>query len=486
MTTPGSPLSPAEPVAVAAQPQTNLREREEVREVQPRSGAREALRAELMRLWLYVGVGLVAGASFGIAAYGVGFALAAYLLQHLRQLWTLRRWVDTPKAIELPEVRGLWGDIFESLEELQKRNRKRKKKLAAILAEFQASTAALPDGAVVLGERGEIVWFNRAAQALLGLHSSQDLGLRIANLIRHPDFGAYVEEQQYDREVEVPSAINHATILALRIIPYGNNQRLLIVRDVSELRRLDAARRDFVANASHELRTPLTVLRGYLDMMEADASGAGSSLLAWQMPIREMRTQATRMEALIRDMLKLARLEADAYDGRQELLDIPRMLQRLVDELRSVATQPHRFELAIQPELMLYGRDTEAHSIFGNIIANAIRYTPEGGVIRVSWQREADGACFAVADSGIGIAEEDIPRLTERFYRVDIGCSRASGGTGLGLSIVKHALERHEGILQIDSELGVGSTFSCHFPPHRVHSGRSIASAAISRSSSAS
>lgn len=437
---------------------------------------RPVWRQELTRLAIYGLIGSAIGLMFSHAFLGFTVAVLLYLFMHLRNLRALRAWLESPKRYELPEVGGVWGEIFEGLLDMQRRNRKRKKRLAGIVAEFQASTAALPDGAVVLGEHGEIAWFNKAAQALLGLQGQQDFGIRIANLLRHPDFAAYIAAGQYEGEVETPSPINRAVTLSLRIIPYGDNQRLLIVRDVSELRRLETARRDFVSNASHELRTPLTVLRGYLDMIEPESRSAGP-LAAWHMPLSEMRNQAARMELLINDMLKLARLESDVYENRQDLIDVPQVLKRVLDEARGLSQGQHRFESRIEEGLSLFGRETEAQSIFSNLVNNAVRYTPSGGVIRLSWWGDAEGAHFAVADSGIGIAEQDIPRLTERFYRVDIGRSRASGGTGLGLSIVKHALERHEGRLAIESELGVGSTFFCHFPAHRVH--RSHAEAAV-------
>ena len=398
---------------------------------------------------------------------GVLGGLAFYLFLQIRRLRQLRAWIEHPKRFELPEVGGLWGDIFESLLDQQRRHRKRKKRLANIVAQFQASTAALPDGAVVLGARGEIAWFNKAAQAMLGLRAPQDVGLRVANLLRHPDFTSYVEAGEYEGEIEVPSPINRSVTMALRIIPYGNEQRLMIVRDISDRRRLEAARRDFVANASHELRTPLTVLRGYLDMMSPEAKQG--ALAPWRAPLEEMRAQAARMEALISDLLKLARLESDAVQSRQEEIDVPSMLQRQVEDARALSRGRHTFTAQIEPDTHLYGRETEAQSIFSNLLANAVQYTPEGGTIDVRWWSDREGGHFAVADSGIGVAEKDIPRLTERFYRVDTGRSRASGGTGLGLSIVKHGLEQHEGRLEIRSELGKGSTFICHFPPHRVH-----------------
>ncbi len=424
-----------------------------------------ALQQEIFKAALRGFLGLLIGGLFGYWLLGVGLGLTLYLVMHLRYLGALRNWFAAPKQVELPEPGGIWGEVFESLLTLQKRNRKRKKRLAAIVSEFQASTEALPDGAVVLSARGEIMWFNTAGRTLLGLRSPQDFGQRVANLVRHPAFTTYFASGDYSGEVEAPSPINIAVLLSYRIIPYGNGQRLLVVRDVSDLRRLDTIRRDFVANASHELRTPLTVLRGYLDMMSADGDGP---LKPWAGPISEMRGQAQRMEALIADLLKLARLEAESQQARLDVLDVPAMLQRIVDDARAVSNGQHRFETEIAPDVQLLGRDVEVQSLFTNLIANAVHYTLSGGIIRVRWWADAEGAYYSVADTGIGIAEKDLPRLTERFYRVDVGRSRASGGTGLGLSIVKHALERHEARLKIDSEVGVGSTFTCHFPLHRV------------------
>ncbi|MDR3419119.1 MAG: phosphate regulon sensor histidine kinase PhoR [Nevskia sp.] len=428
------------------------------------------LRRELIRAVSWVVLGALGGWAVGAIWAGIAVSLALRLLLHLRYLSGLRAWLDSPKQVVLPIVGGTWGEVFDGLLNLQKRNRKRKKKLAAILAEFQASTEALPDGAVVLGPNGEIVWFNAAAQALLGLRLPQDLGLRVANLVRAPAFTGYFARGDYSEDVEAPSALNPTITLAFRIIPYGNGQRLMIVRDISELKRMETARRDFVANASHELRTPLTVLRGYLDVMEAESRGEGP-LQAWHMPLAEMRNQATRMESLIADMLKLARLESDVVHSRQDLLEVPRILGQVLEEAKAMSKGSHRFEADIQPDLRLFGRESELHSICGNLIGNAVQYTPAGGIIRVRWWGDDKGAHLSVADTGIGIAEKDIPRVTERFYRVDVGRSRASGGTGLGLSIVKHALEHHEGKLQVESELGVGSTFTCNFPLHRVSRG---------------
>lgn len=432
---------------------------------------RAAWRQELLRVAAILLLAVLAGALLDQMTAALGLALIWYVIYHLRQLRWLARWVAHPKRIDLPETGGLWGEVFEQLLVSQRRNRKRKKRLASILAEFQASTAALPDGAVVLAPRGQIVWFNNAAQALLGLRSPQDIGQRIPNLLRHPEFTDYFAAADYSRDLELPSPVKGEGTVSVRIIPYGDNQRLMIVRDVSEIRRLDVARRDFVANASHELRTPLTVLRGYLDMMEPDLR-EGGALEPWKGPVDEMRNQAARMESLISDMLKLARLEADVVQQRQELVDMPRVLRTALESARGLSQTQHRVVGDIDQRLRLYGREAELHSVASNLLSNAVHYTPEGGEITLRWWADDDGAHLEVRDSGIGIDAKDLPRLTERFYRVDVGRSRDKGGTGLGLAIVKHALEHHEGRLEVRSQRGQGSRFICHFPAHRMHDER--------------
>ncbi|MGH8461500.1 MAG: phosphate regulon sensor histidine kinase PhoR [Stenotrophobium sp.] len=421
---------------------------------------------EVFRVLVVALIGAGCGAFFSHTAAGALSTASLYFLNHLRRLAQLRAWTEQPKAAALPEPTGTWGDIFDRLQDMQRRNRKKRKRLSAMLAEFQASTAALPDGAVVLGARGEIAWFNQAAQTLLGLRSAYDVGLRISNLIRHPAFTQYFASGDYADEVEAPSPISSASTLLLRIIPYGNSQRLLIVRDISELKRLETARRDFVANASHELRTPLTVLRGYLDMMEPETRDR-APLQEWRTPIEEMRIQATRMDSLIRDMLRLARLDGNVA-AKQELIAVPALLERVMEEARALSKGRHIFEVSVDESLLL-GDESDVQSIFTNLVSNAVRYTPDGGLISVAWAAEPSGARFTVSDTGIGIAAQDMPRLTERFYRIDAGRSRATGGTGLGLSITKHALERHDGRMEIESQPGKGSTFTCHFPETRIH-----------------
>jgi two-component system phosphate regulon sensor histidine kinase PhoR len=309
---------------------------------------------------------------------------------------------------------------------------------------------------------------------LLGLRSPQDVGQRLPNLIRHPDFIDYFTKSVYDGEVEAPSPVRANHMLSYRIVPYGNGQRLLVARDVSEVRRLEAMRRDFVSNASHELRTPLTVLKGWLEMMGAE--DARGELAAWSTPLREMHSQTQRMENLVNDLLKLARLESDGQSLRNDPLPVSQLVQRVVDDAKAVSKGRHSFRVQLAPGLTLLGREVELLSVLSNLVANAVQYTPDGGEISVSLFVDAQGLHYSVRDSGIGISEDDLPRLTERFYRVDVGRSRASGGTGLGLSIVKHALERHDAALRISSVLGKGSEFHCLFPLQRVVSAADIPS----------
>ena len=425
-----------------------------------------AFRGELKALGLRSLIGALVGWSFNQALVGALVAVVLYLLRHLRYLLVLKAWTESPKIQDLPDPGGVWGEVFDSLLDLQSRNRKRKKRLALMLTEFRASTEALPDAAVVLGPRGEIVWHNGAAERYLGF-KSQDAGQRVINLIRHPAFTAYYESGDYDREVECPSAFAPDRPLAFRLTPYGNGQRLLLARDVSDRRRLETVRRDFVANASHEMRTPLTVLRGWLDMMNPDED---PTLEAWRAPLGEMRRQSARMESLIGDMLKLARLEADQTRAVMAPFDTPRLIGKVVADARALSGGRHEIRAEIDAGLWLCGSSPDLESVFANLLTNAIRYTPTGGTISVSWRQDTPeaGACYAVRDTGIGIPPEDIPRLTERFYRVDVARSRDSGGTGLGLSIVRHVLDHHEGTLSIVSVPGQGSTFNACLPLVRV------------------
>jgi two-component system, OmpR family, phosphate regulon sensor histidine kinase PhoR len=413
-------------------------------------------------LWLLAGV--VSGAFTLCLLLGVGL----YLTWHFVQVYRLSRWLQDPQGYELPDGSGIWEEVYRAFRILDRRNRRSQSRLENLVSQYEASTAALPDATVVLNRDGHIAWFNEAAVTLLGFRSPQDLGQRVVNLIRHPAFTQYLQAGHYERDIEIPSAVNVGSLLSIRVIPYGQDQRLLIARDVSQQQRLEQMRRDFVANASHELRTPLTVLRGYLDVMAEESTQPGP-LQSWKAPLADMVRQATRMANIIEDLLKLARIEANTGPVRHEVVEVPALLHKLVEEARAMSGGAQAITLEAEPGLALYGHPSELQSIFSNLIHNAIQYTPAGGDIHVRWWSDPAGLHFSVTDSGIGIERKHIPRLTERFYRVDPSRFSRTGGTGLGLAIVKHALEHHEGRLEIASEINVGSTFTCHFPEHRAH-----------------
>lgn len=426
----------------------------------------------MLRLAGWLVLATLVGLSLGYLTLALLIALAIYLAGHLIYAFQLHRWL-TADRVEPSDGMGVWRDIYTELHRLKQRNRRRKKRLKNIVSEFQASTAALPDGAVVLDHQGRINWFNDAAAVLLALQARADRGQRIVNLIRHPQFSSFLATGHLgdNAELEIPSPVNEQDTLLIRIVPYGNAQRLLIARDISSQKRQERTRRDFVANASHELRTPLTVLRGYLEMMGEEA-GEHGGLAGWKHPIGEMHNQSQRMGRIIDSLLHLARVEGESLSQRQEYIDVPAMLEGLVEDLQNSGGAQQVFVFDIDASLALYGRQNEIESVLSNLLANAVRYTPASGRISVVWRQDERGACLAVRDNGPGIASEHLPRLTERFYRVDKGRKASVGGTGLGLAIVKHCLEHHESELEIESELGEGTTFSCRFPPQRVLSRR--------------
>ncbi|NVJ61759.1 MAG: phosphate regulon sensor histidine kinase PhoR [Gammaproteobacteria bacterium] len=405
-------------------------------------------------------IGLLIGLFTGYTGEILFCIVTAYLAWHIRQIYRLKYWLTESRDLYPPESEGIWSDIFHSIYLLQRRNRKSKKRLAKILNEFRASTAALPDGAIVLGEMGEINWFNRSAEALLGLNSKKDVGQRIINLIRNPKFVHYVEQGNYQLPVEIPSPIDDDIKLAFRITAYNKNQRLLIVRNVTRLYQLEKIRQDFVANVSHELRTPLTVVNGYVEIL-ADSKEQLPDF--FHRPVDQMGQQILRMRSLVDDLLTLSKLESGDEPVREVNVKPHILLKRIVEEAKVLSEGRHTIIFNEDSTESIRGNEKELHSAFSNLVFNAVRYTPSKGTIKVGWEQTAKGMKMYVEDNGHGIEQMHIPRLTERFYRVDDGRDRAIGGTGLGLAIVKHILERHGSQLEIDSEVGKGSTFYCYF-----------------------
>ncbi len=405
------------------------------------------------------------GAMLGYATATALAAALAYLGWHVYHLNQLHWWLREGKKFRPPLARGVWGQVFNEIYRLQLRNRKRKRKLARYLRRFQDATAAWPDAAVVLDEVGAIEWANPRARELLGLRIPQDVGRRVTYFVRHPGFSLFLTAGGAE-PLQLPSPVDPDVHLAVYILPYGKKQqRLLIAHDVTRLRRLELVRRDFVANVSHELRTPLTVLNGYLETL---GDVAEECPVGWGESLHAMQQQAARMQRIVEDLLLLARLEAESEEPREEHVSVPDLLESVTDEARRLSgAQGHHISLEAEA-VTVTGDAGELRSAFSNLVVNAVQYTPPGGDIRIRWYRDERGVHLEVTDTGPGIEVQHIPRLTERFYRVDVGRSRESGGTGLGLAIVKHVLQRHDAELHIQSAPGKGSTFRCDFPAWRA------------------
>ena len=388
-------------------------------------------------------------------------ALAVYIAWNLYNLNKLHKWLVNPSK-KTPEVIGIWDDVYYQLYHLFKRQRKARRKLTSILNRFQKSTQALPYATIVLNESNEIEWFNPAARIMFSLHSGIDVGQRIDNLIRQPKFVNYLLKKDFKKPLKFEV---HQKKVILSITPYGSGQYLISARDITSLSQLDDMRRDFISNASHELRTPLTVMSGYIEFLQHNADEKIKA------PLDKIQQQTVRMNKIITELIDLAKLESSAAVDYTNVVDIKALLNDVYNEAVALDQGDHHIELVIENEdpdkkttSQLNGSYEELRMAFSNLITNAIRYTPEGKDIKLFSTSHETGVSIGVQDSGVGINYEHIPRLTERFYRIDEGRSREQGGTGLGLAIVKHVLDRHNATLNILSEPGKGSTFCCEFP----------------------
>lgn len=425
-----------------------------------------------MRVLATLAVGAAAGWFAGNVWVGISGALALYLAWNLWNLRALHFWLQHRSVADPPDAMGFWGDVVAQVVRLHRRKRFHKERLTRLFRELRRSTAAMPDGVVMLDPHGEIVWFNRKAGELLDLSRRADLGLRIDNLVRHPDFVRYLRGGQYSLPVIVRIDSPTERHIAFQLISYGEDQRLLMLREVTREVRMEQMRKDFVANASHELRSPLTVVAGYLENFSVDPH-----LGELAEPIAEMRRQTDRMTRIIEDLLELSRFEANDAPIKGLPIDVAAMAAMLRKDVLARPNHPRQVEVSIESTASLIGDEAMVQSAFSNLVDNAAKYTPPDGGMQIRWWTDEEGGHFSVRDTGPGISAEHLPRLTERFYRVDPGRSRETGGSGLGLAIVKHALHRHGGRLDIDSIEGRGSTFTCHFPHERVLEQRVAASA---------
>ena len=421
----------------------------------------------LLRLLGVALVGLFAGV-LGGPVVGLSFVVAGLLLmviRHTGYLSRLQRWLKSPEDIEVPEARGAWGNIFVELYRMLRRGEKARARILTELELFRQACSALPDGVVFLDSQGHIVWCNGMAEQHLGINNERDAGLVLPHFIRQPGFATFFANSESGSTFTYRPLHNPGMTLSLEVIPFEGNRKLAISFDITQIERVDTIRRDFIANVSHELRTPLTVIGGFLEHMMSDEALRDEAI---KRQITLMDNQARRMLRLVDDLLTLSRLEAADSLPYEDTVNPRELLELALEEGRGLSNGRHTFSLEAG-SAELKGAREELRTAYSNLVSNAVRYTPKGGHIILRWRVTEDGkGMLSVEDNGIGIAEEHIPRLTERFYRVDRGRSQETGGTGLGLAIVKHVLLRHQATLEIHSKAGAGSTFSAVFPAWRM------------------
>ena len=427
-----------------------------------------AWRNGIWRLALAVAVAIAVGWWLhAIAACVLVVAVVALLLGALR-MRALGRWLESGRRQPDATGSGLWAEMQYLVARRRQAAFSEKRHLVRLLRAFRDAAAALPDAVVALDDDHRIQWFHAAARNLLGLKYPQDVGGHVTNLLRAPRIVDWLRGGGIDPLNDLPSPGDEALRLNLRLIRYAGDRSLLIARDVSQLMRLEQVRRDFVANVSHELRTPLTVVHGYLDLIEPE------QMQEYEPILRELRNQSRRMTQIVEDLLTLSRLEAQ-NELPSERVGMRPLVEALRREAMALSLGQHTVAVELRGTHDLRGSTKDLHSAFSNLVSNAVRYTPAGGRITLRWESDASGGRLSVIDTGHGIPAQHLPRLTERFYRVSTSRSRETGGTGLGLSIVKHVLQLHQARLEITSELGVGSVFSCVFGPERLLEPQTVA-----------
>jgi len=397
----------------------------------------------------------MAGPVAGLSLVLLGAIVALFV--QLSYLHQLGEWLNDPQSGRLPDGWGAWTDVFARLYRMRREDERNQKELAEWLARFRQAMHLLPEGVAIMDDVLFLEWCNPAAERHLGLTIERDKGLRVTNLVRHPEFIDYIILGRYEQPLTLSI---RGRKIECRIIPFENRRQILVTHDATDTERVEAMRRDFIANASHELRTPLTVIVGFLEIALSDPGLDAATRTAH---LKLMTEQGQRMQRLIEDMLTLSRLESDEFPLRRERVDVALLVESVAAEARALSGGRHEIAVSVDgPDVM--GNMEELRSAFANLASNAVRYSPQGGTISLAWRRGTDDLQFSVTDCGIGIDPQHISRLTERFYRVDKSRSRETQGTGLGLAIVKHVLLRHGGRLKISSTPGEGSTFTASLP----------------------
>ena len=427
---------------------------------------RNAWKEELALLLGIVFVAVLAGTLTGWMLPSLLAGLLAYLGWHLYQLLRLPQLPANQQAAG-PRPYGLWREAMFAIQSRLAEDRDRNAELENLAADFRSTINALPDAVITLDTTGRITWSNPAAASLLDIAWPAAAGNTLTALIHDPLVRDYMAKADFTQPLVCNAPADPARILSLMVIPPADvpGQRLLVAREITRQHHLDTAKRDFVANVSHELRTPLTVVSGLAEQLGLNSSNRPGL----QRPAELMQQQVQRMNEMITDLLILSRLETQQESGHNEEIDVADMLDSIAEEARALSgSDRHVVLLEIESTACLLGDSRELRTAFTNLVTNAVRHTPPRSEIRLRWCSDGNAARLIVADSGAGIAARHIPRLTERFYRVDPSRSRDTGGSGLGLAIVRHILDRHEARLEISSKVGGGSAFTCHFPPQRV------------------
>lgn len=422
-------------------------------------------------LWLglYVILSLAAWALLGPVEALLLFALllGLSLARQLHQLSRILAWAKKPAGTVPPESRGAWDILYASLAKRVRTANGLRDELSNRIERFRDAWEAMPDGVVALGPGNLIEWFNSAAAHSLGLRAGTDVGAPFTNLVRRPELAAWLDAPSAADPLILASMRDGEPTLSVQVVPFGSDQKLILARDITQLGKLERMRSDFVANVSHELKTPLTVVSGFIETL----LDFGDELppVDRQNYLQLALDQSRRMQHLVDDLLTLSALETGAAPAVEDKMDVAQVMADIAREAEALSAGRHRVELVTGDASRLKGSAREIRSALANLASNAVRYTPESGHITLAWRALPGGELeVSVTDDGIGIAPEHLPRLTERFYRVDRGRSRETGGTGLGLAIVKHVLTRHQAELRIESEPGKGSRFAARFPAVRV------------------
>ena len=386
--------------------------------------------------------------------------MSCFLLLHMFWIYKLSKWLNNPSLSNLPHGTGIWQHIFSKHYQILKESKKSKKNLVSTLDQFTQAAEALMDGVVALNESNEIIWSNRRSQIMLNLNSKKDTGQPINYIFRNTDLISYLEKGNYEESIKINLDTSNTKIIEIKIVMFGEKQKVLIAKDISQAMKIESDRKEFISNVSHELKTPLTVISGFIETLEDMFANNGKE---HKNILKMMGDQAYNMSKLIDDLLLLSNVESSLFQNRSEKLTIDTIINKIKKDILILNVKKHKVKYQVSKNLNIYGSKKEIKSAFLNLITNAIRYTNNNGSIFISWGLINGLPIFEVRDTGSGIEQKHINRITERFYRVDVDRSRDSGGTGLGLSIVKNIIKQHDGELKITSEVGKGSSFKLIF-----------------------